>query len=63
MDTLKDRRTERLMGGDDRVEFVRIELVLGGSCVEKEVAAAAELRSRVCGFNVGNIVAGRVFGL
>ena len=41
------RRTERLAGGDDRVEFVHIEPVLGGqrgfgSCVEREVAGAVE---------------------
>ena len=41
------RRTERLTGGDDPVEFMRIEPVLGGQrgfggCVEKEVAGAVE---------------------
>ena len=44
---LNARRTERLTGGDDRVEFVHIELVLSGQrgfggCVEKEVAGAVE---------------------
>ena len=42
---LNARRTERLTGGDDRIEFVRIEPVLGGQrgfagCVEREDAAA-----------------------
>ena len=46
-DTLNARRTERLTGGDDHVEFVRMEPVLGGqcgigSCVEREVAGAVE---------------------
>ena len=41
------RRTEILTGEDDRVDFVRIEPVLGGQrgfggCVEKEVAGAGE---------------------
>ena len=44
---LNARRTERLTGGDDRIEFVRIEPVLGGQrgfsgCVEREVAGAVE---------------------
>ena len=44
---LNTRRTERLTGGDDRIEFVRIEPVLGGQrgcggCVEREVAGATE---------------------
>ena len=44
---LNARRTERLTGGDDRVEFVRIEPVLGsqrslGGCVEREVAGVVE---------------------
>ena len=44
---LNARRTKRLTGGNDRVEFVRIEPVLGGQrgfwgCVEKEVAGAVE---------------------
>ena len=46
-DTLNAQRTERLMGGDDRVEFVRIEPVLGGQrgfvgCVEREIAAVVD---------------------
>ena len=41
------RRTEGLTGGDDRVEFVYVEPVLGGQrgfggCVEKEVAGPVE---------------------
>ena len=44
---LNARRTERLSGGDDRIEFVRIEPVLGGhrgfsGCVEREVAGAVK---------------------
>jgi hypothetical protein len=44
---LNARRTERPTGGDDRVEFVCVEPVLGGkhgfgACVEREVADAAE---------------------
>ena len=44
---LNARRTERLTGGDDRVEFGLVEPVLGGqrgfgSCVEKEVAGTVE---------------------
>ena len=45
---LNPRRTERLTGGDDRVEFVRVEPVLGGGqpgfvgCVEREVVGAVE---------------------
>ena len=44
---LNARRTKRLTGGDDRVEFVYVEPVLGGQrgfggCVEKEVAGAVE---------------------
>ena len=44
---LNPRTTERLTGGDDRVEFVRVEPVLGGqrglgACVEREVAGAVE---------------------
>ena len=41
---LNARRTERLTGGDDCVEIVRIEPVLGslGGCVEREVAGAVE---------------------
>ena len=44
-DTLNARRTERLTGGDDRAEFVLVELVLGGQrgfvgCVERENACA-----------------------
>ena len=39
--------TERRTGGDDHVEFVRVEPMLGdkcgfGGCVESEVASAAE---------------------
>ena len=44
---LNARRTERLTSGHDRIEFVRIEPVLGGhhsfsGCVEREVACAVE---------------------
>ena len=44
---LNARRTKRLTGGNDRVEFVRIEPVLGGQrgfggCVEREVVRAVE---------------------
>ena len=44
---LNARRIESLTGRDDRVEFVRIEPVLGGQrdfagCVEREVASAVE---------------------
>ena len=44
---LNARRTERQTGGDDCIEFVRIEPVLGGQrglggCVEREVAGAVE---------------------
>ena len=44
---LNARRTERLSGGDDRIEFVRIEPVLGGQrgfsgSVQREVAGAVE---------------------
>ena len=44
---LNARRTKRLTGGDDRVEFVYVEPVLGGQrgfggCVETEVAGAVE---------------------
>ena len=44
---LNARRTKRLTGGDDRVEFVYVEPMLGGQrgfggCVEKEVAGAVE---------------------
>ena len=44
---LNTRRTKRLTGGDDRIEFVRIEPVLGGqrgfsACVVREVAVAVE---------------------
>ena len=45
---LNARRTERLTDGDDRIGFVRIELVLGGQrgfggCVERDVAGAVEV--------------------
>ena len=41
------RRTERPTGGDDRIESVRMEPVLGGQrgfggCVERDVAGAVE---------------------
>ena len=43
---LNARRTKRLTGGDDRVEFVRVKPVLGDqrgfSGVEREVAGAVE---------------------
>ena len=44
---LNARRTERLTGGDDRIELMRIEPVLGGQrgfggCLEREVAVAVE---------------------
>ena len=44
---LNARRTKRLTGGDDRVEFVYVEPVLGGQrgfggCVEEEVAGPVE---------------------
>ena len=44
---LNARRAEKLTGGDDRIEFVRIEPVLGGQrgfsgCVEREVAVEDE---------------------
>ena len=44
---LNARRIESLTDRDDRVEFVRIEPVLGGQrgfagCVEREVASAVE---------------------
>ena len=44
---LNARRTKRLTGGDDRVEFMYVEPMLGGQrgfggCVEKEVAGAME---------------------
>ena len=44
---LNARRTKRLTGGDDRVDFVGIEPALGGQrgfggCVEKEVSGVAE---------------------
>ena len=44
---LNARRTERPTGGDDRIEFVRIEPMLGGQrgfwgCVEREVVCAVE---------------------
>ena len=53
MDALKARRTERLTSGDDYVEFVHVELMLGdkrgfGGCVKKEVAGAAEESMRKC---------------
>ena len=44
---LNARRTERLTGGDDHIESVRIEPVLGGQrgfggCVKRKVAGAME---------------------
>ena len=46
-DTLNTRRTERLTGGDDRVEFLRVEPVLSGQrgfggCLEREIAGTVK---------------------
>ena len=55
---LNARRTKRLTGGDDRVEFVYVEPVLGGQrgfggCVEREVAGQWRMRNRCCVRRVG----------
>ena len=47
LDLLNARSTERLTGGDGRVEYVRVEPVWGGErgfwgCVEEEVVGCVE---------------------
>ena len=58
--------TERLTGGDGRVEYVRAKLVLGGErgfggCVEEEVAGTAEDASMRCHMSMSTRKGGSMY--
>ena len=52
-DMLNALRSERLMGGNDRVGLVRVELVLGGQCAFAGCGEGGRRRSGGSGTNVG----------